>query len=332
VDDSTRRKPGLAAVAKLAGVSKASASYALHGSGKISEATRQRVIEAARELGYALPAAGEGPADERGRQHDGRLRIAWLSDGAQSDDPRCGPALYRARDIGYRAEHFASRAIGELRAWRDALQRAGYRGLILASRERCAEALAIDWQPLAAVCCEPAGHDGPYTSILAADPVHELLTCFERARAAGYARIGCVIHDRGDGLHRLRLAAVHCAQALHAEGCEAVPVHQGEREPGAELLRWARVQRPDLIIGSDPAQLYALRRDGVRAGFVSIDCPPGQNGIAGTIVDPRTVGATAVNAVDQLLRFNRSGRPDCPRRISLAIRWQDGTSFPPQRP
>lgn len=44
---------GIADVARLAGVSKATASRAMSGVGYVSEATRQRVVAAAAELGYA---------------------------------------------------------------------------------------------------------------------------------------------------------------------------------------------------------------------------------------------------------------------------------------
>ncbi|MGJ5830387.1 LacI family DNA-binding transcriptional regulator [Streptomyces ossamyceticus] len=47
------RRPTLGAVAARAGVSTATVSNALNGTGRLSEATRQRVLAAARELGYA---------------------------------------------------------------------------------------------------------------------------------------------------------------------------------------------------------------------------------------------------------------------------------------
>jgi DNA-binding LacI/PurR family transcriptional regulator len=47
------RRPTLDAVATRAGVSTATVSNALNGTGRLSEATRQRVLAAARELGYA---------------------------------------------------------------------------------------------------------------------------------------------------------------------------------------------------------------------------------------------------------------------------------------
>ncbi|GHE44583.1 LacI family DNA-binding transcriptional regulator [Streptomyces capitiformicae] len=47
------RRPTLGAVAARAGVSTATVSNALNGTGRLSEATRQRVLAAARELGHA---------------------------------------------------------------------------------------------------------------------------------------------------------------------------------------------------------------------------------------------------------------------------------------
>ncbi|MFF6802063.1 substrate-binding domain-containing protein [Streptomyces sp. NPDC012616] len=47
------RRPTLDAVAARAGVSTATVSNALNGTGRLSEATRQRVLATARELGYA---------------------------------------------------------------------------------------------------------------------------------------------------------------------------------------------------------------------------------------------------------------------------------------
>lgn len=53
VNSRAWRRPTLGAVAERAGVSTATVSNALNGTGRLSEATRQRVLGAARELGYA---------------------------------------------------------------------------------------------------------------------------------------------------------------------------------------------------------------------------------------------------------------------------------------
>src|SRR5271168_240263 len=56
---SDRRKPTMTDVARVAGVSQTSVSLILNRmvGARISEATRQRVVEAAREIGYELPSS-----------------------------------------------------------------------------------------------------------------------------------------------------------------------------------------------------------------------------------------------------------------------------------
>lgn len=54
-------------VAKLAGVSKSTASRALSGSGYVAEATRQRVLDAAAELGYVVSASAASLVTGRSR-------------------------------------------------------------------------------------------------------------------------------------------------------------------------------------------------------------------------------------------------------------------------
>ena len=56
------RRPTLGAVAARAGVSTATVSNALNGIGRLSDATRQRVLTAARELGYAPASAARALA------------------------------------------------------------------------------------------------------------------------------------------------------------------------------------------------------------------------------------------------------------------------------
>ena len=55
VDNSVEHRPTLAAVAARAGVSASTASLAFSGTGPVSDATRERVLQAARDLNYAGP-------------------------------------------------------------------------------------------------------------------------------------------------------------------------------------------------------------------------------------------------------------------------------------
>jgi DNA-binding LacI/PurR family transcriptional regulator len=97
-----RRRPTLGTVAARAGVSMATVSNALNGTGRLSEATRQRVIAAARELGYA-------PARATARGGTGVLGLTMATYGdlpvPYTDIPYYGQltlsAMAAAHDRGY---------------------------------------------------------------------------------------------------------------------------------------------------------------------------------------------------------------------------------------
>lgn len=81
--------PGIEDVAKLAGVSTATVSRALSGNGPVSEATRQRVSDAADALGYVVSSSASGLASGRTKNigavvpHLNRWYFAAVIEGAE---------------------------------------------------------------------------------------------------------------------------------------------------------------------------------------------------------------------------------------------------------
>ena len=70
---TTTQNAGVKVLADHLGLSKATVSKALNGYPQVSEATRQRVLEAAEQLGYATP-----ENEAANRPLGGRKRIGWL--------------------------------------------------------------------------------------------------------------------------------------------------------------------------------------------------------------------------------------------------------------
>src|SRR3954453_9843219 len=67
VPDPARRRPTIAAVARRAGVSSAAVSFAVNDRPGVSPETRERILEAARELGWRPSASARGLAEGRPR-------------------------------------------------------------------------------------------------------------------------------------------------------------------------------------------------------------------------------------------------------------------------
>jgi LacI family transcriptional regulator len=113
---AARRRPTMTDVARLAGVSQSSVSLVLNNmvGARISDSTRDRVVEAAREIGYRLPA---------GRRHERveteRNVIAYLVDEI-STSPHPVVTLDGARDSGWEAgflvQTYVTRSDPELEA------------------------------------------------------------------------------------------------------------------------------------------------------------------------------------------------------------------------
>src|SRR3954447_22935305 len=91
--EGRRRSPTMIDVAALAGVSQTTVSLVLNNAmgARLSAATRQRVREAARELGYVLPRNTEVPS------RAGSTVIAFICDEIATD-PWCALQLEGARE------------------------------------------------------------------------------------------------------------------------------------------------------------------------------------------------------------------------------------------
>ena len=115
--DAGLRRPTMTDVAQLAGVSQSSVSLALNQmpGARLSEATRARVIEAARSIGYELPSARRASLVGLGR-----ASIAYLVDEI-STSPHPVVNLDGARDAGWEAGHlvaaYVTRSNRELEAF-----------------------------------------------------------------------------------------------------------------------------------------------------------------------------------------------------------------------
>jgi DNA-binding LacI/PurR family transcriptional regulator len=96
--ERSRRPPTIIDVARLAGVSKSAVSRALLGEGRVSEATRRCVKEAAEELGYVKNAMAQGLS-----AHSTRTLGVLVRDPASVFYGRMHQALQRrAAERGYR--------------------------------------------------------------------------------------------------------------------------------------------------------------------------------------------------------------------------------------
>jgi len=336
------------AVGARAGVSAMTVSRVLRNSPSVSEAARRRVLEAARELGYApdphmarLMGLVRG---KRGRGTEGRVALALVRDDLPEDELHGGAYHYmrvedvraRAQQHGYKVEEFWL-GRGGFRPGRmqQILEARGVEGVLVSAQSSRKFGAELDYSKFAAATfgyglMEPALHRA------STNMMHGILGVMRELEARGYRRIGVAIsgwvNERAD--HTYSGAVLHYQQGVPA--ARRVPLllfpHNALERDKEVFCAWMRRWKPDALIsfhGAVPAWVTGalkLRIPG-DVGFVVHDWVAGLEGWAG--IDHRRghVAAAAVDLVATQLVQNERGVPDVPRQILISPRFVDGASI-----
>lgn len=313
VSSRTWRRPTLGAVAAQAGVSTATVSNALNGTGRLSEATRKRVLAAARELGYAPASTARALA----RGDTGVLGLTMTSYGDL-------PFPYTV------IPYYAQLALGAMGA-------AHERGFLLTVMPSSMSPWMWLNTPMDGVIHVEPRADDPVLDILRergipmvcdgrptrphwcdawVDSDHEagLRLLLDHLARSGARRVGLSLPLHDDAYPRLiaqayRAWCAECHQSPLVEEYPSLPDYfTAEREAVGRLLH--RDPRPDAVIGvySDSGHniLAAARRHGLRVpGDVMVACVSEDPDYATTTPPVTTLSlrpeALAAEAVDLLI-------------------------------
>ncbi len=185
-------------VARLAGVSRMTVSYALRSHPAIPAATRERVLEAAREIGYrpnplvSSLMAQLGPARRKvgGAGTLGLLHHA--TDFASSTSAQFMPGVReRAQELGYGTDDFFRRERGmTARRLSAILRNRGIRGLII--MRMGFGHLSLDWEHF---CAVTHGYSMVKPDLTRVTSAHfdGMLLALRHAKQLGYLRPGLVL-------------------------------------------------------------------------------------------------------------------------------------------
>jgi len=307
-------------------------SRVLRGEPVVSAPTRNRVMRIARELGWRPnPLVRALMAQRRaGARRVKPMRIAYLTSFEPRDSWRTHESfrLYfegarkRAEQLGYGLEEFPS---GKLKGPKisDALQEAGYVGLIVGPRPSPMSSLELDWSAFAAVAIglslvEPRLHR------VSPDYYDAMFVGLEEVRRRGYKRPGVILPAETNArfIH-LWQAAVGVDVQGHAP---ALIVDHQDRKI---VLDWFRKFKPDVVLGVRREHADWLRAAGARnpaTGYAHFNWSEPHGNFAGVDLCAKLVGAAAVDLVAEQLTMNERGVPTWPKHVQLPVRWKDGSS------
>ena len=214
-------------IAKRVGCSHATVSRALAGSPLVSDATKEKVLRVAEELGYRKNALVSNLMAllRTGRDPKHHSTIAYLTSFPSEAISEVGPnyeqyylgVKQRAEILGYHLDIIWRKKPGLTRArCHEILTTRGIRGLIIAPRERPLGHLSMQWSDFASIAL---GHamPSPHLDTAVGDTFSNVNLALRMARKLGYRRIGLLLSAR----HHSYFPAAAAAVTLHMESTSA---------------------------------------------------------------------------------------------------------------
>jgi LacI family transcriptional regulator len=328
------------------GLSRTTVSDALRGSPRVDPKTAQRVNEAARAAGYRRnPLAGALMSElrrSRGGAFRGVIAAVDFSEPARPDNARqyhrelVAGAEARAAGMGFKVERFSVGHAGvSVQRLDSILQSRGISGVILLPAWDEPDLSNLDWTRFAGIYTDyiierPALHS------VCPDHYRSLLAALERLAALGYRKPGLFVLKHQDERLQYRWGAAFRAFQAGHPAIKAVPLFQPEAVTPADFMKWFRRHQPDVVLGHNTDAIAWMKECGARVpethAFVSINLHMRAQPCAGLDLQPRTLGARAVELLIAQLQRNETGIPEWPSNTTIPGRWVDGPTVRPRAP
>ncbi len=332
-------------IAKHTGLSIATVSLSLRGGGRISEATREKVRLAAKELDYQpLPLLSKALSIARqAKSSRYKETLAFVTE-FSLEDPTLDPfpayqaklwegASERARSLGYKLEEFTlSGKPSEHRRFGRMFRARGIRGLIVVPRLASVQPrLMLDWRHFAPVeIGRTLWHPRNLHHVETAD-YNKMIESLHLLKKAGYRRIGMAIEPEQNKHQRGTYYAAYLAGQLRQTEKQRIPIASATGPWNQQTFRaWMKKYRPDVLIIHDEIRISGwLAEMGVKVpGDVSLFAVNAQrDDLSGLCRDYDGIGRSAVEMVSLLLESNDLGLKDNPRCWLVDEYWQKGTTL-----
>lgn len=336
------RSPSLKSLALALGLSRTTVSDALRGKGRVGAATVRRVKRAAKAAGYRPNPLVATVLGAINRSHSSPFRgtLAMVDLHEASHWPH-GPfpreliagATARAAEMGFSISEFVVGS--DVLPWPrldSILQSRGIHGVIVLPAWFEPDLSGLDWSRYAGIYTDHVTA-GPELHSVCSDHYGSMLALLSQLAERGYRRPGLLLQRGRDERVRHRQSAAFSAfQAAHSKN-EFIPPLITPEQPQfeSEFAPWFRRYQPDVVMSH-----FNETRDWMKActssalpGFVLLNILDRTFPCAGLDLQPRILGARAVElVVGQILR-NEFGVPAWPSRTTVQARWIEGPTVRP---
>lgn len=330
-------------VARKAGVSVMTVSYALRRHPRISKETTERVIRIAQEMGYQTHPLVSAMVREirANRKVTAPPVIAYVVSYAPRTRWRHGipgqfyeGAAACCRELGFGFELFELCNYGmSARRMSDVMKYRNICGLVVGPMPVVGSTIDLAWDDFPAVAI---GYSMPSPAIHRVVPNHMqgILMAMERLQELGYQNIATVVDllqstKRGGEIFAAGINIFHRS----VPPSRRVPTLFAWPKNKKTFLKWLQKHKVDAIVARtsmymdffNPGELTTA---GI--GFATLSWKPEYSEVAGINQNAFEVGRSAVSMLVQLIYNNERGIPPLQTVTHVNSTWVDGPSAPPK--
>jgi LacI family transcriptional regulator len=329
-------------IADRAGVSKATVSLAMRNHNSIPIATRKRIQDIARKLGYQpnpLVSALMSYQRTTRKQPVKHLTLAIVVNFCRNSgwrsylsDDLLSTAAAQATRHGYQLEQFW---LGDLKMSSRRLSTVLYQrnipGVIMAPLPAAHGHLPLEWKRFSAVAIGYSLLKPPLHRVTT-DRFQAMRLAFRQLRRMGYSRIGLAMHSNQDARvnHQWGAAFVWEQQQIPSSNRTSPLLVDEQDWNERKFAKWFEFNRPEVILGYDPTIIEWLKKFGCKVpqdvGFAHLWNPDRSGEFAGLYHDPPAIGSAAVDFLVGMIHRNERGIPERPQTLLLDAGWQDGST------
>ncbi len=336
--------PNMSAIARAAGVGKATVSLALRNDPRLRVETRERIQRIAAEMGYRANAIVSNLMAQLRASKNAKFQatLAVFNASPERDGLQSNPTFrgwleglrQRAEELGYALDDFWLEEPGiEPGRLRQILRARSIRGGVIAgvlSHREIPEKYDSVWSDLATVVVG-VRPERPTLHFACNDQYSTAMHAAWELQQLGYRRPGLVIDPAIDSNIDHRFSAGFFAGLRPEELAARVPPWDFSADREADFQSWLKTYQPDALVCTHPEVREWIGRAGLRCpediGLLHLDVTPELEGWSGMDQNNATVGAFAIDLVIGQLHRNESGIPQRPKCMMTESIWVPGRTL-----
>ncbi|ATC63711.1 LacI family transcriptional regulator [Nibricoccus aquaticus] len=334
-------------VAKRAGVHRSTVSLALRDHPRISEPVRLRIQGIAKKIGYRInplvAALMQARRTKRAEKHvvlayvtNHPTRFGWRPPHHNRPDYFPG-ATARARDFGYKIEHFWLAEPGmNPERFASILTARNINGLIIGRLPPGCHQLELPWERFSCVALGLTLH-APRLHHVTENHYSSAKQSMTHCIARGYRRIGFVFSEANDSPRvGERWLGAYLHEQLRLEPADRITpfLFKDDADNAAIFREWFRHNQPDaLLVTHAPPVIEWLKPLGKTVprdvGLVALVNDHPEQNYAGVHYDPAKLGALGIEMLIGLLHRDDTGIPSDQHEVLLTGEWLEGRTLRP---